>query len=192
MADAANPSSNDGSHPHRHLPNKTGRSAEERAMIVRQQGSLTKKESIHWLQTVYGLGHGQAQRIVALARRTEVDSPSQIDLVAGQYAGTRQRLLPVHRRLVQKVQSLGDGANIDPRVTNVSLIRRRQFGIIQSKKEQVLLDLALPGQTFEGKWVDVRHLGSDRITHQIALASPEEVGEEISRWLFLASYRDHK
>ena len=176
----------------RDLPNKTGRSAEEWAMIVRQKGSLTKKESIHWLKTVHGLGHGQAQLIAALALRTKADSPSQIDLVAGQYAGPRQRLLPVYRRLVQEVQSLGDGANIDPRVTYVSLIRQRQFGIIQSKKEQVLLGLALPGQPFEGKWVVARHLGSDRITHQIALTSPAEVDEEISRWLFLAYDRDHK
>ncbi len=176
----------------RNLPAKTGRSAEEWAMIVRQQGSFTRKEATHWLQMVHGLGHGQAQLIATLALRMEVDSPSQIDLVAGQYAGSKQGLLPVYKRLVQEVQSLGDEANIEPRVTYVSLIRRRQFGIIYAKKEQVLLGLALPGQPFEGKWVEARRLGGDRITHQVALTSPEEVDEEISRWLFLAYDRDHK
>jgi hypothetical protein len=176
----------------RNLSNKTGRSAEEWAMILRQQGSLTKKESIHWLKTFHGLGHGQAQLIAALALQTEVDSPSQMDLVARQYAGPKQRLFPVYKRLIQEVQSLGDEARIDPRVTYVSLIRRRQFGIIYAKREQVLLGLTLPGQPFEGKWAEARHLGSARITHQIALASPEEVNEEIGRWLFLAYDRDRK
>jgi hypothetical protein len=174
------------------LPNKTGRSAEEWAVMVRQQGSFSKKESIHWLKTVHGLSHGQAQLVAALVFRTEVDSPSQVDLVAGQYAGSKERFYLVYKRLVQEIQSLGDEANIEPRVTYVSLVRRRQFGIILAKKEQILLGLALPGYPFEGKWVEAKHLGSDRITHQIALTSLDEVDEEVSRWLYLAYDRDHK
>jgi hypothetical protein len=173
------------------LANKTGRSAEEWAMMVRQQGSFRKKEAIHWLKTVHGLSHGQAQLVTTLAFRTEADSPSLVDLVAGQYAGSKQRFYPVYKRLVQEIQSLGDEAAIEPRATYVSLVRRRQFGIIMAKKEQVLLGLALPGYPFEGKWVEAKHLGSARITHQIALTSLDEVDEEISRWLYLAYDRDH-
>jgi hypothetical protein len=56
---------------------KTGTPPEDIAAAVRSQGLSKPGEMVAWLKTEYGLGHGHAMAIVALARRT--DQPSRSD-----------------------------------------------------------------------------------------------------------------
>jgi hypothetical protein len=169
----------------RNMKEKTGRSLEEWAELTRAEGPKTWKERVDWLKTYYRLGHIQAQFVA-----WEVDKPKDYvpptpgELLAAQYAGSKAGLRPIYDRLVEAVRSLGDDTRLDPRNTMVSLIRKRQFGLIQpSTRTRVDLGLRLPGIDPTERLQPAGNLGSDLITHRVALTSPEDVDEELLGWL---------
>ena len=111
--------------------------------------------------------------------------PTPQELFDAQYAGLKAALRPVFDRLAEAVRSLGGDAALDPRQSYVALVRGRQFGVIQaSTKTRVDLGLVLAGVTPECRLDKApSSLGSGRITHRIALASPEDVDAEVVGWL---------
>jgi hypothetical protein len=113
------------------------------------------------------------------------------DLVNAQYAGAKSALRPIYDLLAKEIEGLGE-AVLDPRQTYVSVIRRRQIAVIQaSTKTRVDLGLALAGVAPDGKLQLAKSsLGSDRITHRVALGSPDDVDAEVIRWLRAAYEAD--
>ena len=77
------------------------------------------------------------------------------------------------------------------RKTYVTLIRRRQFGIIQaSTKTRIDLGLVLPDVAPKGRLEPSSGLGSDRITHKVVLSKPTDVDDEVTRWIKVAYEAD--
>jgi hypothetical protein len=167
------------------LTRKTGRTLEQWVELVRTEGPDTRKERVAWLKENHWLGHVQAAVVADQADRPdEYVSPSAEELLAAQYAGMKSVLRPIYDRLAAVVAALGSDAALEPRKTYVSLIRCRQFGIIQpSTRTRVDLGLVLPGVEPAGRLQPAGSLGSERLTHRVALSWAEAVDEEVIGWL---------
>ena len=174
------------------LPEKTGRDLEEWIKILESKGPEKRKDRIGWLKKEHGIGHGTAQTIVYEAEKPDdYRPPSGEELVVGQYSGGKSDLRPIYDRLAKEVSGLGKDVELDPRKTYVSLVRNRQFGLIQpSTKTRVDLGLALPGTRTTARLKAAGSFGSDRITHKVGLTSLDDVDEELLAWLKAAYEKD--
>jgi predicted transport protein len=174
------------------LPGKTGHDLTYWIGLLETYGPARGEERVLWLKEKHRLGHWQAQTIVYESeKREDHRALSDEKLADAQYAGDKAHLEPIYDRLVRAARNLGGDVGIQPRKTYVSLIRERQFAIIQaSTRTRVDLGLALPGRKSRGRLKNAGNLGSDRITHKVSLAHPQEVDEEVIGWLKEAYEKD--
>jgi len=168
------------------LPVKTGRRLEAWAKIVRSQGPQRFMERVKWLKAEHGLGHVQAQMVAweadrglaaALAR-----DPS--DLVDAQYAGAKAALRPIHDRLVEAAQALGQDVRVEARQTYVSLARTRQFAVVAaSTLTRLDLGLRLADAPAGSRLLPAGSFGSGNTTHKVALTTLTDVDADVLDWL---------
>ena len=176
----------------RDLPGKTGHDLIYWIRLLETNGPARGEERVLWLKEKHSLGHWQAQTIVYESeKREDHRALSDEELAAAQYAGDKAHLEPIYDRLVRAARSLGGDVGIQPRKTYVSLVRERQFAIIQSSAmNRVDLGLALSGRKPRGRLKHAGNLGSDRITHKVSFTRPQEIDEEVIGWLKEAYDKD--
>ena len=167
------------------LLKKTGRTLDEWIVVVRSEGPATRMERVNWLKSVHGIGHVTAQQIVWQAEKPAgYEEPTDDELLADQYAGPKAALRPIYDRLAAAVRSLGEDVRLEPRKTYVSLARSHQFGLIQpTTRTRVDLGLRLRGVEPTSRLQPAGSFGSGQVTHRIALASPDEVDDDVLGWL---------
>ncbi len=145
---------------------------EERRATGERHGAL-----VAWLKSEHGLTHGNANTLVHAAAKASAPAP---DLVEAQYAGVKAGLRPVYDRLVEVAVTLGADVEVAPKKTCVSLRRTKQFAVLTpSTRTRLDLGLVLKGVQPEGRLLAM----SGMCTHKIALASVDEVDDEVLRWL---------
>ena len=163
--------------------------------IARQEpGPQTEKETREWLKISHQLGTNSAWWIAARAegRETEEDSPERYLAAAAkyvdeQYAGKKLALRPIYERLLQHASKLGADVKACPCRTMVPLYRHHVFAQLKATTNS-RLDLGLSLTHFKGKLakrlVATGGLAKkDRITHRIELTSPDQIDDEVKKWL---------
>jgi hypothetical protein len=170
----------------RNLQVKTGRTLEEWKTVVRALPEERRKDRVARLKREYGLGHVTAELLVD--RTTEADTGfvplTPEDMLTAQYAGPKAALRPIYDRVITVAQSLGTDVRCEPRYTYVSMSRKAQFGVVQaSTRTRVDLGLRLPGVEPDGRLQPAGSFGSGGVTHKVALTSPVDVDDELTRWL---------
>jgi len=106
------------------------------------------------------------------------------DLVSAQYAGKKASLQPINDHLVDVAQSFGPEVELAPRKTYVGLIRGKMFAVIKaSTASRVDLGLKLQDKDGDDRLVPAPGFGSGSITHKVALASVEQVDDQVLGWL---------
>jgi hypothetical protein len=114
------------------------------------------------------------------------DSDPQ-DQIDAQYSGKKAALRPIYDRILEVINALGDDISLQPRKSYVAFARRKQFALVKTSTI-TRLDLGLK---FKEPPISLRldeapGLGSGSITHKLALASLEEVDQEVVSWLKMA------
>lgn len=181
------------------LKAKTGRSLEEWLRFVRSRGPKDEKSRREWLKREHKLGTNSAWWIAerASSDRTRIhdDDPESYlkaaaDWVEKMYAGAKAGLRPIHDALIRLARGLGADVRVCPCQTIVPLYRAHVFAQIKpSTRTRLDLGLALGtlarrGATFPPRLIDTGGLArKDRITHRIALASVDEVDDDVRAWL---------
>ena len=168
----------------RNLPEKTGKSLEEWIIVLNKEGPEGHKNQVQWLKEIHGLGHYQATLVVNEAKKpADWKPPTDEELLNAQYTGAKEALRPIYEKLAAIVSKFSE-ASLEMRKTYVTLMRKRQFGIIQaSTKSRVDLGLVLPEIEPKGRLEVSTKLGSDRITHKIELTSLKDIDAEVEIWL---------
>ena len=160
------------------LREKTGRTLEQWAALVKKSGAAKHGEVVKFLKGEHGVGHGYANLI---ASRCLASPQGEGDLVAAQYAGARAHLKPIHDALVAAAKKFGSDVEVSPKKTSVSLRRARQFALIlPATNSRVDLGLKLPGVPVAGrleKWPDTM------CTHRVRLESKADVDKEVLGWM---------
>jgi hypothetical protein len=176
----------------RNLPEKTGPTLDEWIVLMRAEGPERRRDRIEWLKKVHAVGHVTATVIADAADAPSDETPPTPDeFVSAQYAGDKSALRAIYSRLAKAIVALGPDARPDPRQTYVSFVRQRQFAIVRaSTKSRVDVGLVLPGAAETDRLQPARSFGSERITHRVALTSPDDVDGELLGWLRAAYERD--
>lgn len=178
-----------------HLPEKTGKSADEWVRLVQRKGPAGERERRAWLKSEHGLGMTTAMLIAQAAGdgRDQTDpeaylaaAPAMVDAM---YAD-RAALRPIHDRLLELGLALGSDAKACPCKTIVPLYREHVFAEIKpATRKRVDLGLALKGAKRKppARLVDTGGLAKgDRITHRIPIAGVKEIDATVERWLGIA------
>ena len=125
----------------------------------------------------------------ALRFRPE-ESKTESDAIAAQYSGGKAALRPIYERIVAIVGGFGDDVGLQTRKTYVAFTRGKQFAAVQpSANTRVDVGLKLPGEPSGGRLQATTNTGGGSMTHKIAVASLEEVDDELIAFLWAAYER---
>lgn len=165
----------------RNLKKNSGKSAAEWTARLKKSGPHRgdEKAKYAWLRE-QGLGHVAAK--VLSGGLKPYEDPDQ--LVAAQYAGAKKELRPIYEAVLKAAKRLGKDVVARPCKTYVPLHRSKTFAVVKAERARVDVGLCL-GKTVKpsGRLETAKRLGSDRVTHKIALTSARDVDAEVGRWL---------
>jgi len=167
------------------LPEKTGRSLDEWVTIVRSVGMSGHRQRVDWLKAEYGLGHSAAFLVVSEADKAPgYVEPSADELLAKQYAGLKAALLLIYERVVEAACSLGDDVRVEARQTYMTFSRGKQFAMIQPISiKRVDVGLIGPHLQSTERLQPAGSFGSGRVTHRVALTTPDDMDADLLGWL---------
>lgn len=165
------------------LERQTGAGVDEWDARVRATALGEPDEVRRWLTEQGVVGYPRMLLLFERFGYPDYLTASAEELVDGQYAD-RPQLRPILDRLLEILPSVG-GVSVQARKTYISLLTsRRTFAAIQaSTKRRVDLGLRLDGQRPEGRLDSAASMGQSAVTVRIGLASPDEVDDEVLRWL---------
>lgn len=183
------------------LKAKTGHTLEEWVRLVKKDGPKTEALRRDWLKKNHGFGTNAAWWLAERAegKGTEDSDPelylkAAAEYVEAMYSGGKSCLRPIHDELIRLAQKLGKDVRICPCKTIVPLYRNHVFAEIKpSTKTRIDLGFAFGDMKAKGLLVDTGGFAKkDRITHRIPIASPDEIDDEVWKWLKKAYDRDGK
>ena len=176
------------------LKPKTGRTLDEWVALVKKEGPKDTPGRQTWLNSKYKLGTNSAWWIVERAegKGGEEDSPEAYlaaaeGYVEEQYAGKKSTLRPIFEELLKLSKALGADVKACPCKTMVPLYRNHVFAQIKPTTN-TRVDFGLCFTTYNDKLpkrlIDTGgRAKKDRITHRIELSSPEQIDDEVRKWL---------
>lgn len=182
------------------LKAKTGKSLEEWCAFIRKSGPKTEEAARDWLKKEHDLGTNTAWWLAERAHATpgqkfDDDPETYLELapkyVEDQYAGKKAALKPVYESLLALGLSMGKSAKACPCKTFVPLFRNHVFAQIKpSTNTRIDFGLALakcPDSKIAKAGERLIDTGGkakkDRITHRIAITTPDEIDAFVERWL---------
>jgi hypothetical protein len=174
------------------LPEKSGRSLDEWIGLVKKSGPPTEKERRDWLKSNFQLGTNSAWWIAERAEGKGLEDgdpetylKAAAEYVETMYAGPKSALRPIHDALLELARKLGKDVRVCPCQTIVPLYRRHVFAQIKpTTRTRIDLGLALGSTKTPKRLIDTGGLAKkDRITHRIPISSPDEIDDEVRRWM---------
>lgn len=161
------------------MPEKTGKSLQERKKILKDNAFAKHSEGVNFLKKEHGVTHGFANTIVTLSKE---DNNSDEDLVSNQYKG-KESLFPIYEKLLSIVKDFGNDVTVTPKKGSVSVIRKRQFALIKpATKTRIDLGLKLPEKPTTDRLGDSGPFGT-MCTHRVQLTSVDDVDSELISWM---------
>lgn len=164
------------------LQKNTGVSLEEWVGRLQEKAFTKYSEGVSWLKTEHGLGHGYANLIAHTAKQDVQPAMSEADQVAAQYVG-KEHFRPIYDQLHQALVAFGDDVEVAPKKANVSYRRKKQFALLTpATKTRFEIGLNVKGQPDQGVLRAITKKNA-MCSHQIDLASVEEITPEVMDWL---------
>lgn len=165
------------------MPEKTGKSLQAWFKLIRSKGLSSHGQIMRLIKGEHGVTHGFANTIALLYLREASGGASNDDLLAAQYAGAKAGLKPLYDEIVKTAKGLGSDVQIALKKANVSLRRRKQFGLIQpSAKDRIDLGLILRGVPAKGR-LEEGASWNGMCTHRVRLSSVKDFDKEVKGWL---------
>ena len=165
----------------RRIEEALSKTAAEVADEVGRQGIERHSEVVAFLKATHGLTHGNANLLAQVVRERLAGGPqTPEDMLAAQYSGRKEALLPAYHALSAVAESLGPDVMTVVQKTGVSFRRKKQFALIQAPSAKgVRLGLNLDATPDDPRIVAT----SGMCTHSVDLASPDEVDSDIAAWI---------
>ncbi len=142
--------------------------------------SFTKhSEAVNFLKKEHKVTHGFANTIVTLSKEENI---APADLVKNQYKG-KEDLIPIYEKLLSIVESFGKDVTISPKKASVSVIRKKQFALIQpSTKTRIDLGLKIKEKPTTDRLENSGPFGT-MCTHRVKLSELSQIDGELKEWL---------
>jgi hypothetical protein len=133
------------------IQKRSGKSLDQLYAILRKSGLEKHGAMRDMLKKELGMGHGDANTLVTIYRRTETGEESAAqaatpgEAIDKIYTGPKAGLRPIHDKLMKKIEEFGS-FEIAPKKAYVSLRRKKQFATIgPATKTRVDLGLNMKG-----------------------------------------------
>jgi hypothetical protein len=181
------------------LPEKTGRSLDQWAEVVKKAKLAERKNRVALLKDEYHLGSNTAWYIVEYANDSHSwDGDPAVYLkqaakyVEDMFVGPKAGLRPIFDKIVAEVRRLGKDAKVCPCKTIVPFYRSRVFAEAKpATKTRLELSFALGDAPFKGILVrNPRADEKDRLKHQVHLTTVADITPEVLKWLKAAYEAD--
>jgi hypothetical protein len=171
----------------RNIESKTGKTLAELKILIAESGLARHSEIRDMLRERFGLGFGDAAMLVHFAQesdgqtRAEAQGLSNDAVVDELYSGSKSSLRPLHDRVMQEVEKLGE-YEIAPKKGYLSLRRKRQFAMIgPGTKGRLQIGLNLKERLGTERFIAQPAGGMCQII--IHLTTLDEVDEELVDWI---------
>lgn len=174
---------------------RTGRSLQAWADFVRTDGPKSDSERRTWLAEEHDLRGTTLLMIVdyAAGRRQTIDPDAYLEaapaFIDALYSGEKERLRPIHDRIVEMAKGLGHDIQVCPRSMMVPIYRKHLIAEIKpSSHMRVNLNLSLRDAAGRvSRRLNETGVGyRSRITHCFEIHSLREVDDEVEDWLDIA------
>ena len=120
-------------------------------------------------------------------RRTGREQPTDAELLAGMFAGSKAGARPIHDQVVAAARKLGNDVEMSTRKTYVALARGKQFALLSPGAGGRLdVGLKLKGHPTGSRLTESPEFGSGSISHKVTLRDARNVDDEFLRWLRIA------
>ncbi len=163
------------------LEKKTGKKLEYFTQLVNEKNFSKHGESVEYLKSEHGLGHGYANMVVHLAKENSSIHLEGDDMLESQYKG-KEHFKPLYEQLIGFAKSLGKDVELAPKKAYMSLRRNKQFAILQpATKSRFEVQLNLKGYDSEGILEKINTPNS-MCSHKISLTEGP-ASEEVMGWL---------
>jgi predicted transport protein len=167
------------------LHKNTGKTLDTWIEMVRKENFPKHGEIIQFLKEQHGLTHGFANLIAHKSKGTDAGSADNLDdLITKQYQG-KEHFKPLYDQLISAIQQFGNETEIAPKMTYVSLRRKKQFAILNpATKTRFEIGINLKGQAPKGKLVAEKP--NSMCSHKISISDINEIDNEVLAWIKLA------
>ena len=166
---------------------QTGKTPDELIAHARADGRLDPGWKagglVSWLKERYGLGHGHAMAIVAVAKRQAAPPPTADEKISRHFNGRKATWRPVYDELVRTVSAFGSDTDVNPGATYLSLRRAgKKFAIVQVTSDRLDIGIKLKGAAAAGR-LEAAGSWNRMVTHRVRVQTPAEVDRELVGWL---------
>jgi hypothetical protein len=177
------------------LPQKSGRSLDEWADLVRKSKLATAKEKREWLKAEYGHGTNTAWWIVEYSEDSatwDADPRTYLKAAVGyfdeMFLKGKEWQRPIAETVIAFVRTLGADVKVCPCKTIVPFYRNHVFAELKpATKTRLELSFALGDLAEEPPLKrNPRANDKDRLRHTIDIAGPKDFGAAAKKYLKLA------
>jgi predicted transport protein len=160
------------------IETKTGKSRAQLSRTILDLDLAKHGEMVSWVKANWGLGHGDANTIVHVARRSaDGETASDGDPLDAIYVGPKSHQRPIHECLMKAIDTFGD-FEIAPKKGYVALRRKKQFAMLGPKtKDRFELGINLKDDAAHPLMKPVKPGGMCQ--YIISIHSPNEVDESV-------------
>jgi len=164
------------------LYKNTGKSLDHWIGIVKEQGLTKHGDIIKYLKEQHAFTHGFANLVAHKANETDAGSAvNQMDLIQKQYKG-KEHFITMYNTLIETIQKFGNDIEIAPKVSYVSLRRKKQFAtLFPATKKRFEVGINLKGQAPKGRLEAEKP--NAMCSHKICLSAIGEIDEEVLGWI---------
>lgn len=164
------------------LLEKTGKPLTYWVEIVNKSKIEKHKAIIDFLKTEHGFTHGYANFVALKAKKSDLGSIDDENLLMNQYLG-KENLKLIYDRLIVEIDKLGNDITKTPKKDSVSIIRKRQFVLIKpATKIRIDLGLKLKDKPTNERLGNSGPFGS-MCSHRVQITSVNDVDNELITWL---------
>jgi hypothetical protein len=169
------------------IETRTGKSLAELTALVLGSGLSKHGEIRSMLQETLGLGYGDANTLVHVAKNptapaTSPASDAAVDDAAnGLYIGKKADLRPIHDALMAQIAAFGD-FEVAPKKTYLSLRRKKQFAMVgPATNTRVEVGLNAKGLPADERLIEMP--AGSMCRYKVHVTSAAEVDDELLAWV---------
>ena len=167
------------------IQQKTGKSLDELAAIVRKSGLSKHGEIRDYLKRELGLGHGDANTLVHVVLKSDgeraAEGKSESAVLDEIYSGAKAHMRPIHEQLMKEIHKFGE-FEIAPKKGYVSLRRKKQFAMI-GPKTKTRFEVGINAKELQKNARLLEQPKGSMCNYIVNVTDAKEVDSELVAWI---------
>jgi Domain of unknown function (DUF5655)/Domain of unknown function (DUF4287) len=168
-----------------HIQQKTGKSLDELAALVKNSGLTKHSEIRDMLKRELGLGHGDANALVHEVFQSDgtraAEGKSESQVLDEIYSDKKSGLRPIHEALMVEIVKLGEFEAL-PKKGYLSLRRKKQFAML-GPKTNTRVEVGLNVKELPADERLLEQPKGSMCNYIVRLSEASEVDEQLFNWI---------